>query len=136
MGEDITGPVQVTQQAVTAGHRVRWRADAGRTGNHLTHVPSITGRHQPRITASTRHHPMLPTIPALPLAGSKARGPGGDRVQVPGQPGEAPPGGRTGGLSSQHKTNTRRFREASNTRSTRTERHSAIHVGTAAKLAL
>ena len=68
------------------------RAGAGRTGNHLTHVPSITSRHQPRITASTRHHPMLPVIPALLLAGSKARGPGGDCVQVPGQPGEAPPG--------------------------------------------
>jgi hypothetical protein len=45
-----------------------------------------------RIAASTRHHPMLSAIPALPLAGSPARR-RGDRVQVPGQPGEAPPGG-------------------------------------------
>jgi hypothetical protein len=36
---------------------------------------------------------MLTAIPALPLAGSPARGSGGDRVQVPGRPGEAPAGG-------------------------------------------
>ena len=45
-----------------------------------------------------------------------------------------PPGGPAGSLSSQHKTSTMRFREASNTRVTRTERHSAVHTGTAARM--
>ncbi len=59
-----------------AGPQQRVEHSAGQLrADHDADGPSITSRDQPRITASTRHHPMLPAIPALPLAGSKAHGP-------------------------------------------------------------
>ena len=84
------------------------------------------------------------TVRRAPLrTGSRGHGPSCLRRTQPRRPEKrvgtvthATDGRPLAARASKHKTSTRRFREASNTPITWTERHSAIHTGTAAKSAL